>query len=355
MTKAADTGEPRLDSELAAPRLGIVLVNWRRPDDSIECLESVLRGTIPVRVVVVDNGSGDGSLDRIASWAAGAVDAVAASPAMAGHIAPPIAKPVAVQRLTGAEAATTPPTGTLSLIDAGRNGGFAAGNNIGLAHLLQGPGIDYFWLLNNDTIIEPDAAAALVAHLDASGAGMCGTVVRYYWRPDRVQALGGHRFNKWTGTSIGIGSNQPAGQAVDSAQVAAQTDFVLGASLAVSRDFLTGIGPMAESYFLYFEEADWAARNAALGGGRYPLGFADKAVVFHKEGGAIGSSSAPGQQSQLSDYWLNRSRLAYTRRFNPHLLPLHWLLTIGIAGRRLLRRQPAKSVAVMRALFGLGY
>lgn len=337
------------------PRLGIVLVNWRRPDDTIECLESVLRGTIPVRVVVVDNASGDGSLDRIAGWAAGAGEAVAASPAMAGHVTPPIAKPVAVQRLTAAEAVVTPPTGRLTLIDAGRNGGFAAGNNIGLAHLLLGPGIDYIWLLNNDTVIEADAAAALVAHLDAGGAGMCGTVVRYYWHPDRVQALGGHRFNKWTGTSIGIGANQPASQAFDPAQVTAQTDFVLGASLAVSRDFLRTVGPMEEGYFLYFEEADWAARNAALGARRLPLGFADKAVVFHKEGGSIGSSSLPGQQSRMSDYWLNRSRLAYTRRFNPLLLPLHWLLTIGMAGRRLLRRQPAKSIAVMRALFGLGY
>ena len=341
--------------DAAAPQLGIVLVNWRRPDDSIECLESVLRGTIPVRIVVVDNASGDGSLDRIAAWAAGSIEAVAASPAMAGPVTPPIAKPVAVQRLTASEAAITSPTGRLTLIDAGRNGGFAAGNNIGLAHLLLDPGMDYFWLLNNDTIIEPDTAAALVSHMGASGAGMCGTVVRYYWHPDRVQALNGHRFNKWTGASIGIGSNQAAGLAFDPAQVAAQTDFVLGASLAVSRDFLTTIGPMEEGYFLYFEEADWAARNAARKRGRFPLGFADKAVVFHKEGGSIGSSSTPGQQSRLSDYWLNRSRLAYTRRFNPLLLPLHWLLTIGIAARRLLRRQPAKSAAVMRALFGLGY
>jgi GT2 family glycosyltransferase len=335
----------------APPRLGIVLVNWRRPDDSIECLESVLRSTLPVRVVVVDNASGDGSLDRIAAWAAGDVEPLSASPAMAPHTSPPVAKPVALHRLTAAQASVTAPSGQLTLVDAGRNGGFAAGNNIGIAHLLRDPAIEHIWLLNNDTIIEPEAAAALLAHCDASGAGMCGTVVRYYWHPDRIQALNGHRFDKWTGTSKGIGSNQPASQPFDAGEVAAQTDFILGASLAVSRAFVETVGPMEEGYFLYFEEADWAARNR----GRFPLGFADKAVVFHKEGGSIGSSSTAGQQSMLSDYWLNRSRLAFTRRFHPALLPLHWLLTIGIAGRRLVRRQPAKAGAVMRALFGLGY
>lgn len=335
----------------AAARIGIILVNWRRPDDCIECLESVLRSTVPVRIAVVDNGSGDGSLDRIADWAAGTVAANPACPAMASYTRPPVAKPLAVQRLTATEAAATPPAGRLSLIDAGRNAGFAAGNNLGLAHLLLDPQIDFFWLLNNDTIAEPGAAAALVAAMDSSGAGMCGTVVRFYWHPDRLQALNGHRFNKWTGTSRGIGASQPASRAFDAASVIAETDFILGASLAVSRRFLTTVGPMDEGYFLYFEEVDWAARNR----GRFALGFADKAIVYHKEGGSIGSSSLPGQQSTLSDYWLNRSRLAFTRRFHPALLPLHWLLTLGIAGRRLLRRQPAKSAAVLRALFGLGY
>lgn len=345
MTKPGHADDP------AAARIGIILVNWRRADDCIECLESVLRSTVPVRIAVVDNGSGDGSLDRIAGWAAGALAATPASAAMAGHSQPPVAKPVPVQRLTALDAAAAPPAGRLSLIDAGRNGGFAAGNNLGLAHLRRDPQIDTFWLLNNDTVVDPEAAAALIDAMDSSDAGMCGTVVRFYWRPDRLQALNGHRFNKWTGTSRGIGASQPADQPFDAARVAAETDFILGASLAVSRAFLGSVGPMDEGYFLYFEECDWAARNR----GRFALGFADKAIVYHKEGGSIGSSSQPGQQSAMSDYWLNRSRLAFTRRFHPALLPLHWLLTLGIAGRRLLRRQPDKSAAVLRALFGLGY
>lgn len=333
----------------AAPRLGVILVNWRRPQDSIECLESLFRSTIPLQLVVVDNGSEDGSLDTIAAWAQGLHPATA-SPAMAALITPPCPKPLNFERLSAAQSAAMAPAAPLTLIDAGRNGGFAAGNNIGLAHLRLVDSIEYFWLLNNDTVVEAGTAAALLDRLDASGgAGMCGTVVRFYHDPGRVQALNGHRFNRWTGTARGIGFGTPADAPFDARKVAAQTDFVLGASLAISRDFLVNIGPMDERYFLYFEEIDWTARND----GRFAIAFADKAVVFHKEGGAIGSSGRPGERSALSEYWLARSRLLFTRRFHPLLLPWHWLLTIGMVLRRLARGQPAKAGVLMRALLGL--
>ena len=355
MTPASTVSVPPLPAAAdAAPRLGVVLVNYKRAADTIECLESVLRSTIPCQVVVVDNASGDGSLETIAAWAAGNHRQSPASPAMAAFTAPPLPKPVPVVRLSAAEAASTDPrnVAAVTLIDAGGNLGFAAGNNIGLRHLMRNPGIDHFWLLNNDTIAEPAAAAALLARLDATpGVGMCGTIVRFYWRPDIVQALNGHRFNVWTGTSRGIGAGAPASQAFSPMRIADETDFVLGASLAVSRPFLDAIGPMAERYFLYFEEIDWAARN----NGRFAIAFANGAIVYHKEGGSIGSSSRPGERSLLSEYWLNRSRLAFIRCHHPLLLPWHWLLTLGLAARRLLRGQPAKFGVILRALLGVKY
>jgi GT2 family glycosyltransferase len=213
-----------------------------------------------------------------------------------------------------------------------------------------------FWLLNNDTVVAPDTAAALLTEMDATpGIGMCGTTVLYYWRPAIIQALNGLRYNPLRGTAAAIGGGQPADAPYDKRAVAAATDFVLGASLAVSRSFLETIGLMEESYFLYFEELDWATRNERLGTNRFTTAFADQARVWHKEGGSIGSSSVKGQRSAFSDYWLTRSRLGYVRRFSPWLLPWHWLLTIALAGRRLLRRQPDKARTVLRALLGLEY
>ena len=336
-----------------APRLGIVLVNWRRAADTIECLESVLRSDVPLRVVVVDNGSGDGSVDVIERWAAGLEAAPALSPAMANLSTPPLAKPLSVRRLSTAEAATAlPDQSAVTIIDAGSNIGFAAGNNLGIAFLLRARAIDYVWLLNNDTVIQPDAAQALIARMDATyNVGMCGTVVRFYHRPTTLQALNGHRFSLWTGTSRGIASGKPARTPFDPARVAHDTDFVLGASLAVSRRFIETIGPMNESYFLYYEEIDWAYRNA----GRFVIAFAHGAIVFHKEGGSIGSSGIKGARSVLSDYYLTRSRLSFIRRRAPLLLPWHWLLTLGLIARRLVRLQPKKALVLGRALLGLRY
>ncbi len=258
-----------------------------------------------------------------------------------------------VRRLSAADAATAvPDDAAVTVIEASDNRGFAGGNNIGIAFLLRAPGTDYVWLLNNDTVVEPEAAQALVARMDATyNIGMCGTVVRYYYRPDFVQALNGHRFSPWTGMSRGIGSGTLARTPFDPARVARETDFVLGASLAVSRRFIEAIGPMHESYFLYFEEIDWAYRNA----GRFAIAFAHGAIVYHKEGGSIGSSGAKGQRSLLSDYYLARSRLAFIRRRAPLLLPWHWLVTLTLIGRRLLRLQPKKALVIARALLGLRY
>ena len=285
------------------------------------------------------------------AWAAGTLAAAPADPAMARFSTPPVTKPIDIARLTAAEAAARDPgTARVTLIDGGGNLGFAGGNNAGLRPLLRDPDLDYFWLLNNDTVVEAAAPGALLARLDAThNAGMCGTVVRYYHRPDIVQALNGSRFNRFTGTSHGIGEGQAATAPFDPAQVARETDFVLGASLAVSRAFLNTVGLMEEGYFLYFEEIDWATRAA----GRFATAFAHGAVVYHKEGGSIGSSGIAGGRSTTSEYWLMRSRLAFVARFYPRLLPLHRLLAAAQIARRLLRRQPSKALTMTRAAFGL--
>lgn len=312
-------------------RLGIVLVNWKGWADTIECLESIFKSDDDVRVAVVDNGSGDGSIEHIVEWARGDRPAAVASPAMARFSTPAASKPIDAEVVAagtdaGADAGAATSAARLTVIDGGANIGFAAGNNLGLRHFARDPSIDYFWLLNNDTVIDANAIAALVSRMDAThNVGMCGTVIRYYHRPDQIQSLNGGRFSVLTGTSRHIGRDQPSTFPFDPARVARETHYVLGASLAVSRRFLEVVGLMEESYFLYFEEIDWAFRS----NGRFATAFAHGAIVYHKEGGSIGSSGAKGQRSTTSEYYLLRSRLAFIRRRQPLLLPVHWTLAVG--------------------------
>lgn len=333
-----------------APQLGVVLVNWNGADVTIECLESLLRSDIALRVVVVDNGSQDGSADRIRAWASGELPLAAPEGPLRRLSDPPLPKPISVDSIGGAEAlATAPGEARLILVETGANLGFAGGNNVGIRHLLRDPAILAVWLLNNDTVVEPSAARAVLATMRSDPwMGTAGTVVRHYHQPDIVQALNGSRFSLMTGQAKSIGGGLPATQVIRPVQVADQTDFVLGASLCVSRRFVETVGLMSERYFLYYEEIDWARRNR----GRFRTGFARGATVYHKHGGAIGSSGTRGGRSAMSEYWMLRSRLKFYRHHHPWLVPSIWLQGVGQTGVRLLRRQPAKAGAMLKALFG---
>lgn len=330
------------------PRLGVVLVNYKGSSDTIECLESLLRSDIPIRVVVVDNASGDGSEERILDWASGAVPWEPGEGALSHLTTPALEKPVAIRVLDADDAVLDAPgEERLVLIRAGSNLGFAGGNNLGIRHLMRDPAIEAFWLLNNDTVVEPSAARALLTTIRAEpGAGMIGTVIRYYNAPETVQALGGMTFNPLTGSNAGIHGNKPYKAPWDSRAAARRAVCVLGASLTATRPFIETVGLMSEAYFLYFEEMDWALRNR----GRFQIGLARGSVVYHKHGGSIGSSSKKGGRSPQAEYWLLRARLLFYRRYYPWLLPLIWVQGAAQTGRRLLRRQPASFKAMSRAL-----
>lgn len=329
--------------------LGVVLVCYNGWADTVECLESLLRSDLPIRVAVVDNGSTDGSAEKIRAWAQGTLPYEAPENALHALSSPPLEKPLGMAVLSGEEAQFRKPGATrLVLIESAANLGFAGGNNLGMRHLFRDPAIGFVWLLNNDTVVEPSAARAVLSTLKTDPwIGMVGTVLRYYHAPETLQALNGMDFNIFTGNSKGLGGGKPATAPFDARKVARQTEFVLGASLAVSRRFVETVGLMSEAYFLYFEEIDWARRN----GGRFAIGFARGATVYHKHGGSIGSSSKVGGRSPAAEYWLLRAKLLFYRRYHPVLLPVIWLQGCVQTGKRVLRRQPASVKAMTKALF----
>lgn len=338
---------------LASPRLAVILVNWRGSDDTIECLESLLRCPTPLRVIVCDNASGDGSVEKIAAWARGDLPAVAKSEALAHLSAPPIAKPVNLTILNREEASRTRLPGPgLTLVETGGNLGFAGGNNVGLQLALNDPGIDYIWLLNNDTAVHPDAPAAIIRAFESDGQiGMLGARICFYYRPHHLQLLNGYRFSSWTGRGYPIAGNADANIPADIEQVRAQTDFVCGAALAVTRQFAEVIGPMDENYFLYFEEIDWAVRARP----HFKTGFAGDAIVYHKEGGSIGSSRDTSRRSAMSEYYLARSKILFGRKHCIAKLPSLLGHNLLLAARRITQGHFGKAGAIIRGSFNLPF
>ena len=200
------------------------------------------------------------------------------------------------------------------LIGIKENLGFAGGNNIGIRFAAASKAVNYIWLLNNDTIIDDNTISKLVERMEeADDAGLCGATVLFYNKADRIQALGGARYNQWTGLVKPIGTHKQWPITVNRDAVEKQIDYVFGASIFVSLQFIKRVGLMDEAYFLYFEELDWIYRAPK----KFKLLYAPDAIVYHKEGASIGSSSNGKKRSPKSYYWLLRSRIRFTRKFYP--------------------------------------
>jgi len=132
-----------------------------------------------------------------------------------------------------------------------------------------------------------------------------------------VQARGGGWYCKWIGLPWHIGQLGRANDEINISRVERWMNYVVGASLCVSRDFLEQIGLMCEDYFLFFEETDWAARSK----GRFRLAYAQESVVYHKVGQSIGTSSVPSKKSLTCDFFALRNRLKFSRCYYPYTLP----------------------------------
>lgn len=298
----------------------IIIVNWNSWQDTVECLESVFRLNYGnYSVVVCDNHSHDGSVTKIQAWAEGRLSLPPkADNPLSSLIYPPIEKPITHQCLENQSSSVTSAHSVpLTLIDTGANLGFAGGNNRGIEYAMN-HGADYIWLLNNDTVVARDCLSQMVQHSTEYGvANTCGSTLMHYYQPEVVQALGGNRYNKWTGlASTSLGRGLSIHEPIDHAYYEKQLSYISGASWLIPKDFIQQIGLMEESYFLYCEEIDWCVRNNH----RYELTYAPNALVYHKEGGSIGSPNLDKPSSLFSDFYIFRNKLRFTKRFFPEAI-----------------------------------
>jgi GT2 family glycosyltransferase len=332
----------------------IIIVNWNGWRDTIECLESVFRSRYPhYRVVVCDNGSSDGSVEQIRAWAEGRTEApVNDQPVLSRLVHPPVAKPIRHSVATRADAdrGHAEPAGAapLLIVDIGANLGFAGGCNVGLRYAMRQSDCAYAWLLNNDTVVDSDALSALVRRLRSRpDAGQCGSRLVDYNDTAVVQTLGGERYDKWLGRIRPIATELRAAPVVDVATVEAGMSYVAGASLCVTRAFVEQIGLLDESYFLYYEELDWAARAR----GRFAVACAADSVVYHKGGASTGYDWSGRRRNAAAEFFLLRNRLRFTWRYAPQALPTV-LLGLGVVVlNRVRRRQLARIPMILRIVF----
>ena len=317
----------------------VVLVNWRRANDTIACIAS-LHGLAHTdwTVVICDNASADGSDLTLRRHLTQYGDEVPVPQTEPG-----------VTTFTYSNPKETSPQHILVLSDT--NWGFAGGNNLAYRVATVQRCFDYVWFLNNDTEVEPDTLSLMLSRMQEDlRIGICGATLVYSHNREMVQALGGAVYWPWVGLlkELGQGETWPQ-QTIDQAEIEAQMSYVSGASMLTSAAFLEHVGLMSEEYFLYYEEIDWAVRARRAG---FRLGYASKAVVYHKEGAALGSGKNQ-HRSALAEYYGVRNRLVITRKF------YHWMLPTVLAAswlqvaKRLLQGQWGRARLMAAVLLGV--
>jgi GT2 family glycosyltransferase len=299
------------------PFVAVVLVNWNSWRDCIECIDTVLAQQFSrFHIFVVDNASQDHSVEQLQTWCA----SPSRSPTWRCHdgidrwTTQSPGRAVFCVTITDAHENSSAAYSdhSVTLIRSKSNLGFAGGCNLGIA-MATLEVFDYFWLLNTDTVVHRDALHALVARAqEDANIGMVGSTIRYYDRPDIIQAMGGAHLCPEKAVSWHLGEGCTLADVPDSvAAIEREMTFVFGASMLVSRALIREVGMMTEDYFLYYEEIDWAMRSRA----KFKLGYAANSHVYHKSG----NSSAKVLPTFAANYYY-RNRLRFTSRFFPQFL-----------------------------------
>ncbi len=261
----------------------VVIVNYRTADLVVNCLRSLEQdaASMPgLHAVVVDNASGDDSAQTLRR----AIDTAGWSR-------------------------------WVTLIESARNGGFSAGNNIGIRSRCS----KLYLLLNPDTLVKPGAIHALIAFMqDHPRAGIVGSQLEN--QDGRTQSTARRCLSPLTELEAGANtvvisrllSRVPQQTFTDEP---IQCDWVSGAAMCVRREVFEEVGLLDEGFFLYFEELDLCerARRASRHGGRggWEVWSIPQSRIVHMEGASTGITDV---NRRRPTYWYESRRRFFLKR-----------------------------------------
>jgi N-acetylglucosaminyl-diphospho-decaprenol L-rhamnosyltransferase len=261
----------------------IIIVNYRTPALVVDCLHSLhadVRAELDCRVLIVDNASGDGSVEHIR---------------------------------TAIKAADWRWADVLPLP---RNDGFASGNNAAIRASLQtGCSPTYFHLLNPDTYIRPGAVSRLLDFMESHPrVGIAGSRLENADGSPQCAAFHFHGVLSELERGLRFGLISKLLErwmvAPKPRDVAHKTDWVNGASMMIRRDVLESIGLMDENFFLYYEETDFCFRARQAG---WLTWHVPASRVVHLEGQSTGATGTTARWRRVPQFWFD-SRRHYFRK-----------------------------------------
>lgn len=257
---------PREPAAAGRPVVHAVTINWNKYEDTVACVRSLQKSVYPLaRVLVLDNGSPDGSGERLERDLRGP----------------------GVEVLRNRE-----------------NEGFARGTNACLRDAVA-HGADLVFSVNNDTEVDPHCIGLLVAALEADReAGVAGPAIFFHAQPDRVWQSGGS-FSRWR---AGLSVPGKGRHASELPERPGRVTFLSGCAVLLARRVLDRVGYLDPSYYFYAEDVDFDLRVREAG---MHLVFVPRARVWHKIGDVARDRTSPFVLYHLGRSWT----LLFRKRF----------------------------------------
>ncbi len=271
-----EKGEKKTD-----PSVAIILLNWNNFNDTRACLRSLENLSYAnFHCIVVENGSEDGSGEKLAS----------------------------IKNIT--------------LIPNQKNLGFSGGNNVAIKFALKQK-FDYVLLLNNDTVVDSKFLSFLVdeAERDIS-IGVAGPKIYYWGSQKKIWGAGGG-ISRLLKRTFHFGENRFDNGEFDQIR---EVDFVSGCCMLIRREVVEKIGLLDPVYFMYYEDVDFCQRAQRAG---FKIVYVPESIIWHKV-------SATSNRA-FRDYYRMRNHIIFLKKnFNYSTLRIVFMALI-VSKERALR------------------
>ena len=238
----------------------------------------------------------------------------------------------------------------LAIIRSTTNLGFTGGNNIGFKYSLEND-FEYSLLLNNDTFVEPDFLVHLVNYMDENpSVGIIQPRIHFNHNREKLWNAGSY-YNKWLGYFYTSGFNKlPEPKFLSLKPV----DWITGCAFFTRNSILRETGLLPDNMFIYSEDVDLSLRIAAKG---YKLIYHPSSVIYHIAG-MSNKSKVKGKEGFVNPivHYLNqRNRIWVIKKYTPwYCIPttilFNFFYIAGIMGYFASRGRFTKLKAVCNAL-----